>query len=345
MRIGMVAPLVEPLPPPLYGGTERIVSSLTEDLVRQGHDVTLFASGDSTTFARLVPCSPRALRMDPTAPDLATATLFQLREVYARADEFDVIHNHADWYGLPFASCFATPTLTTTHGRLDRPEIAYQYTRLPQQQLVSVSRDQQSHLPNASWAGTVYNGIDPNHFHCNPKSGDYLAFLGRLTAEKRPDLAVEIAHRVGMRLVIAAKLDTSDKDYYEGVVMPILHDPQVEYVGEVDEKGKDDLLRGAHAMLFPIDWPEPFGLAMVEAMATGTPVIAMDRGAVPEIVVHGKTGFVCNSVEEMVDAVDLVSGLDRLDCRRHVERCFSAERMAREYEVIYARVSSERCPE
>ena len=335
MRIGMIAPLVEPLPPPLYGGTERVVASLTEELVRQGHDVTLFASGDSETSAKLVACSPRALRVDPTAPDLATATLFQLGQVYARAGEFEIIHNHADWYALPFASCFATPTVTTTHGRLDLPDLAYHFTQIPDQELVSLSLDQKTHLPNASWAGTVYNGIETSHFNFSPNGGEYLAFLGRLTPEKRPDLAVEIAHQTGRRLVIAAKLDKSDMDYYESIVLPILRDPQVEYVGEVDEQGKDELLRGAYAMLFPIDWPEPFGLAMVESMATGTPVIAMARGAVPEVVVDGKTGFICHSLEEMVSAVDRISSLDRLDCRIHVERFFSADRMAGDYLEIY----------
>jgi len=273
--------------------------------------------------------------VDPTAPDLATATLFQLAQVYARAGEFEIIHNHADWYALPFASCFATPTVTTTHGRLDLPDLAYHFTRLPDQKLVSISLNQKTHLANATWAGTVYNGIETSHFNFNPNGGEYLAFLGRLTAEKRPDLAVEVAHQTGRRLIIAAKLDTSDMDYYESIVLPILRDPQVDYVGEVGEQGKDELLRGAHALLFPLDWPEPFGLAMVEAMATGTPVIALERGAVPEVVVDGKTGFICHSLDEMVSAVDRVSSLDRLDCRLHVERCFSVERMAREYPEFY----------
>jgi len=259
-------------------------------------------------------------------------------EVYARAGDFDVIHNHADWYALPFAACFETPTVTTTHGRLDHPEIAYHFTRIPNQHLVSVSMNQKTHLTNVKWAGTVYNGIKSSHFQFTPRGGEYLAFLGRLTPEKRPDLAVEIAHRTGRRLVIAAKLDKSDMDYYEGVVMPILRDPQVEYAGEVDEEGKDQLLGGAHALVFPIDWPEPFGLAMVESMATGTPVIAMARGAVPEIVVDGSTGFMCESLEEMITAVDRVHSLNRLDCRLHVERNFSTERMAKDYLDVYRSV-------
>ncbi len=345
MRIGVIAPLAEPVPPPLYGGTERVVSSLTEELVRRGHDVTLFASGDSETSARLIACVPRALRLDPSAPDFVTATMFELGEVYKRAAEFDIIHNHADWLSFPFAGLVATPTVTTAHGRLDIPDIAYRYRRGGRQPLVSISRDQQSYLPEANWIATVYNGIDLSRYHLRTHPGDYLAFLGRISPEKGPEKAVEIAERTGMRLVVAAKVDPADRDYYENVVAPLFRrSPRVEFVGEVDDAGKDELLGNAYAYLFPIDWPEPFGLTMAEAMATGTPVIAMARGSVPEVVSHGETGFVCRSTDEMVTAVERVSRIDRRACRRHVERHFSASRMADGYEAVYARLLTEKWP-
>ena len=345
MRIGVISPLVEPVPPPLYGGTERVVSSLTEELVRRGHDVTLFASGDSETSARLIACVPRALRLDSSAPDFVTATVFELGEVYKRAAEFDIIHNHADWFSFPFAGLVATPTVTTAHGRLDIPEIAYRYRRGGGQPVVSISRDQQSYLPEANWIGTVYNGIDLSRYHLRTDPGDYLVFLGRISPEKGPEKAVEIAERTGMRLVVAAKVDPADRDYYESVVAPLFRrSRRVEFVGEVDDAGKDELLGGAYAYLFPIDWPEPFGLTMVEAMATGTPVIAMARGSVPEVVADGETGFVCGSTDEMVAAIDLVSQIDRRACRLRVERLFSASRMADGYEAIYARLLTENWP-
>jgi glycosyltransferase involved in cell wall biosynthesis len=339
MRIGLVAPLVEPLPPALYGGTERVVSNLTEELVRRGHDVTLFASGDSCTSANLVACAPRGLRFDAEAPDLVTATLFELREVYRRADEFDIIHNHADWYGFAFADCFATPTVTTAHGRLDQQEIAYRYRRSRGQPLVSISRDQKRHLPDANWIGTVHNGIDVGRFRLRTEPGDYLVFLGRISPEKGADRAVEIAEHVGMRLIVAAKVDQTEREYFEAVIAPLFRSSRlVEFIGEVDEKGKDELLGGAYAYLFPIDWPEPFGLTMIEAMATGTPVIAMARGSVPEVVADRETGFVCRSLEEMVTAVEGIPEIDRLACRRRVEQLFSVSRMVDGYEEVYSQL-------
>ncbi|HLF76977.1 MAG TPA: glycosyltransferase family 4 protein, partial [Dehalococcoidia bacterium] len=312
MRIGVIAPLVEAVPPALYGGTERVVSNLTEELVRRGHEVTLFASGDSVTSANLVACVPRSLRLDPGAPDFVTATVFELGDVYKRANEFDIIHNHADWFGFAFAECVATPTVTTAHGRLDIEDIAYRYKRAAGQPLVSISRDQRTYIPNLNWVGTVHNGIDISRFCPRQASGDYLAFLGRISPEKGPERAVEIAERAGMRLVVAAKVDPADRDYYESVVAPLFRRSSlVEFVGEVDEKAKDELLGGAYAYLFPIDWPEPFGLTMIEAMATGTPVIAMARGSVSEVVADCETGFVCDSLDEMVAAVERVPLIDR----------------------------------
>jgi glycosyltransferase involved in cell wall biosynthesis len=340
MRIGIVAPLIESVPPALYGGTERVVSNLTEELVGRGHDVTLFASGDSVTSAKLVACAPRSQRLNPDASDFVTATLFELGEVYKRAGEFDLIHNHVDWFGFAFAECVATPTVTTAHGRLDGADTADRYRRAFGQPLVSISHDQRTYLKDLNWVATVHNGIDLRNFSPRPSPGDYLVFLGRISPEKGPDKAVEIAERTGMRLVVAAKVDPADRDYYETVIGPLFRrSRRVEFVGEVDEVAKDELLGGAYAYVFPIDWPEPFGLTMIEAMATGTPVIAMARGSVPEVVADGETGFVCNSVDEMVAAVERVSYLDRLACRSRVEQLFSASRMADEYEELYGRLA------
>ncbi len=337
MRIAMVAPLTEPVPPPLYGGTERVVSVLTEELVRRGHAVALFASGDSRTTAELVPCSPRGLRLDPEVRDAVAHTVAQLRTVYQRADAFDLVHNHVDYFAFPFAWLSPTPTLTTTHGRLDLPEVHRVYGAFPEQALVAISADQRTWLPAANWIGTVPNGIDLATSHFRPDPGDYLVFLGRISPEKRPDRAIEIARDVGMRLIIAAKVDPVDQAYYDHAIAPLIRDnPLIEYVGEVDERGKDALLGGAYAYLFPIDWPEPFGLTMAEAMATGTPVVAFRAGSAPEVVVEGVTGFVCDTLTEMVEAVRRVREIDRRACRAHVEQHFSPAAMADGYERVYA---------
>jgi glycosyltransferase involved in cell wall biosynthesis len=339
MRIAQIAPLIEPVPPALYGGTERVVSVLTEELVRRGHEVTLFASGDSRTTARLVAGAPRALRLDPTVQDTAAPTLVELSHVYERAGEFDVIHNHVDYLAFPWARLSSTPTVSTTHGRLDHAEVRRVYHEFREQPLVSISRDQASHLPNANWMANVYNAIDVKKFRFRPDKGDYLVFLGRISPEKRPDRAIEIARRTGRRIVIAAKVDDLDSDYYEAVIRPLVASSSfVDFVGEVDEARRDELLGGAYACLFPIDWPEPFGLTMVEAMATGTPVIAYRRGSVPEVIVDGQTGFICDSFEEMVAAVGKIGGLDRAMCRRHVEKNFVPEIMAAHYEAVYRAV-------
>lgn len=336
MRIAMVAPLIEAVPPALYGGTERVVSVLTEELVRRGHHVTLFASGDSQTTADLVACCPRALRLDPEVRDYLAPTMVQLGQVYQRASEFDLIHNHTDYMAFAFARLTATPTITTTHGRLDLAEVQRLYSYYPDQRLVSISDAQRVPLPDANWLATVYNGIALSNFQFRPEAGDYLVFLGRINPEKRPDRAIEIARDVGMRLVIAAKIDPIDEPYYEHAIAPLIHNsPLVDFIGEVDESEKDEVLGGAYAYLFPIDWPEPFGLTMVEAMATGTPVVAYRAGSVPEVVVDGITGFICGTFSEMVDAVPQVRDLDRRACRTYVEDRFSAARMADGYERAY----------
>jgi glycosyltransferase involved in cell wall biosynthesis len=344
MRIAMIAPLIEAVPPPLYGGTERVVSGLTEELVRRGHRVTLFASGDSRTAAELVAVCPRGLRLDDTVRDSVAYTLMEVGEVYRRADEFDVIHNHVDYLAFPFARLATTPTITTTHGRLDLAEVRRLYGHFAEQPLVSISDAQRLPLPQQNWVATVYNGIDLASFRFQPDPGDYLVFLGRISPEKRPDRAIEIARDVGIPLRIAAKVDPADRDYYENAIAPMIRDcPLVEYVGEVNEQEKDALLGGAYAYLFPIDWPEPFGLTMVEAMATGTPVIAYRAGSVPEVVLDGVTGVICNRLRDMIDAVPRISAIDRAACRAHVERHFSVAAMADGYERVYAGLVSHDC--
>jgi glycosyltransferase involved in cell wall biosynthesis len=340
VRIAMMAPLVEAVPPTLYGGTERVVSLLTEELVRRGHAVTLFAAGDSRTAATLVPVSPRGLRLDDQIKDYAAYTLVGLGEAYDRAEEFDLIHNHNDYLGFPMARLVETPTVTTTHGRLDLKEVRRFYELFPEQALVSISHDQRSWLPHANWVGTAYNGVAVEHFRSRERPGDYLVFLGRISPEKRPDRAIEIARDVGMRLVIAAKVDPVDREYYEYAIEPLIraHRDLVEFIGEVNEQEKDELLGNAYAYLFPIDWPEPFGLTMVEALATGTPVIASRNGSTPEVVQDGVTGFVCKTVKEMIEAVPRVSDLDRRACRRDAELRFSPAAMATAYETIYGQV-------
>ncbi len=343
MRIAMLAPLVESIPPTLYGGTERVVSLLTEELIRRGHEVTLFASGDSRTSAILVPVSPKGLRLDDKVKDYAAYTLVSLGEAYAHAEEFDVFHNHNDYLTFPMARLVETATVTTTHGRLDLEEVRRFYQLFPEQRLVSISHDQRSWLPDANWVGTVFNGIAIDHFRLRETPGDYLVFLGRISPEKRPDRAIEIARDVGMRLIIAAKVDAVDREYYDHAIAPQIAANRglVEFIGEVDEHGKDELLGQAYAYLFPIDWPEPFGLTMVEAMATGTPVIGSHNGSVPEIVRDGMTGFVCSTLKEMIEAVPKVAMLDRASCREHVERHFSPAAIAAGYEAVYQSVGAD----
>jgi glycosyltransferase involved in cell wall biosynthesis len=346
MKIAMLAPLAESVPPKLYGGTERVISVLTDELVSRGHDVTLFASGDSQSAAELVAVCPRGLRLEPGVKDYAAYTLVALGAAYERAAEFDLLHNHNDYLAFSMARMTDTPTVTTTHGRLDLEEVRRFYSLFPEQRVVSISADQQTWLPRANWVGMVHNAIAIEDFHLRTTPGDYLVFLGRISPEKRPDRAIEIARDVGMRLIIAAKVDPVDQEYYEVAIAPLIaaHRDLIEFIGEVDERGKDELLGGAYAYLFPIDWPEPFGLTMVEAMATGTPVIASRNGSTPEVIVDGVTGFVCSTVKEMIEAVPKIASLDRAACRRHVERNFSGAAMADGYEAVYRRVLAGESP-
>ena len=340
MRIAMVAPLTEPVPPPLYGGTERVVSLLTEELVRRGHAVTLFASGDSQSAAELVPCSERGLRLDPDVTDYVAYAMTEVGQVYRRAAEFDLVHNHLDYMAFPSARLAPVPTVTTTHGRLDLPEVRRVYADFAEQRLVAISSDQRCYLPKATWVATVHNAVDVAAYRFRRDPGDYLVFLGRIAPEKRPDRAIEIARDVGMRLVIAAKVDPVDQEYWDHAIKPQVdaHPHLIEFIGEVDERGKDEVLGGAYAYLFPIDWPEPFGLTMAEAMATGTPVVAYRAGSVPEVVEDGVTGFVCDTISEMTAAIPRITELDRRACRERVERLFSPAAMADGYERAYAAV-------
>jgi glycosyltransferase involved in cell wall biosynthesis len=345
MKIAQIAPVQESVPPKGYGGTERVVSWLTEALVRRGHEVTLFATGDSQTAARLVPVVPNALRPAGT-PDYLPATMLTLGMVFDRAHEFDVIHSHVDMPAVPYARLVRTPLLFTMHGRLDLPWNRVLYDAYPDINLVSISNNQRRLLPAWNWLGTVYNGIDVNEYTFHPRAGEYLAFLGRISEEKGVEEAIEVSRLAGMPLKIAAKVDPRDREYYEGRILPLLkRSPLVEFIGEVDQREKDVFLGKALALIFPIRWPEPFGLVMVEAMATGTPVIAGRFGSVPEVVDDGVTGFVCDSNEEMALAIERIHELDRAACRRTVEERFSAQRMAGGYEAVYRRLVEGEAPD
>ncbi|WP_370312100.1 glycosyltransferase family 4 protein [Sagittula sp.] len=337
MKIAQIAPLEESCPPRLYGGTERIVSYLTEELVRQGHEVTLFASGDSRTKAHLVPCSKEALRLDPNVKNSLPWHVAMLEEVRLRADEFDVLHFHIDFLHYPMARAFADRMVTTMHGRLDGPDLRPFYATFPNYPLVSISDDQRRPLPFVNWAGTVYHGLPKTLLPFTERpNGDYLAFLGRISPEKRPDRAIEIAARAGMPLKIAAKIGDADRKYWEEIIAPMVdaHD-NVEFIGEINEKQKAEFLGNARALLFPVDWPEPFGLVMIEAMACGTPVIAWANGSVPEIVEPGLTGYVVHSLEDAVAAVSKLDRISRGIVRETFEERFTADRMARDYVEIY----------
>jgi glycosyltransferase involved in cell wall biosynthesis len=340
MRIAQVAPLVESVPPKGYGGTERVVSYLTEELVRLGHDVTLFASGDSTTRARLVGSAPRALRLDGKVADALARHICQLEDVFRDPTPFDVIHLHTDYLHFSLSSRQPTPCLTTLHGRLDLPELVEVYRRFPRMPVVSISNAQRAPLPWLAWQGTVYHGLpdDAYAFRARARPEDYLAFLGRISPEKRVDRAIEIARRARRPLRVAAKIDPVDRAYYERSVASLLKSPGVEFLGEIGEADKAEFLGGAAALLFPVDWPEPFGLVVVEAMACGTPVIAYPRGSVPELVEHGVTGFIVRSVRDAERAVARLPQLDRGRIRRRFKERFTASRMARDYLGIYERL-------
>ncbi|HLS69712.1 MAG TPA: glycosyltransferase family 4 protein [Kiloniellales bacterium] len=336
MRIAQVSPLIESVPPKLYGGTERVISWLTEELIRQGHEVTLFASGDSQTAAELVAGSQAALRFDENVVDPLPHYFAMLEEVRRRASDFDVIHFHVDYLHFPQFSDIATRTLTTQHGRLDLPDLVPVFEAFPQMPQVSISDHQRQPMPSAHWLATVYHGLPLGLHPYDPTAKrDYLAFLGRICPEKRPDRAIEIARRADMPLKIAAKVDKADRDYFKAKIEPLLDDPLVEFIGEINETEKTTFLSGAKALLFPIDWPEPFGLVMIEAMAYGTPVIAWPCGSVPEIIEDGLTGLHVNSIDEAVAALDRLDNLNPAAIRSRFEERFSVERMAADYVNLY----------
>jgi glycosyltransferase involved in cell wall biosynthesis len=336
MRIAQVAPLIESVPPRLYGGTERIVSYLTEELVAQGHDVTLFASGDSITSARLVKCCTQALRLSPGAVDPIPYLMLMLDKVRRRASDFDIVHFHIDQFHFPICNGLRHPAVTTLHGRQDLPDLKALYTGFPRMPLVSISNAQRAPLPVANFVATVPHGLprEPLVFSPEPRSG-YLAFIGRISPEKRLDRAVEIARTAGLPLKIAAKVDKVDRDYFNAKIEPLLEGPGVEYIGEIDERRKPAFLGDARALLFPIDWPEPFGLVMIEAMACGTPVLAFRCGSVPEVVDDGVTGWTVGSMAEAMAALPRVLALDRARVRRRFEERFTVARMARDYLKVY----------
>jgi glycosyltransferase involved in cell wall biosynthesis len=336
MRIAQLAPLFERVPPLGYGGTERVVSYLTEELVAMGHDVTLFASADSVTSAELVPCAPQALRLAARPLDPTAMHLLQAEKALGRGHEFDLIHNHIDHLFYPCARRCDLPVLTTLHGRLDLEWLEWVYQEYHEQRVVSISEAQREPLPWLRWSGTVHHGLPRDLYGFDPAGGEYLAFVGRISAEKRVDRAIEIAVRSDRPLRIAAKIDPADAAYFRDCVRPLFDHPLVEYVGELGDGDKQALLGGAAALVFPIDWPEPFGLAMIEALACGTPVIAWRQGSVPEVLEHGVTGFLCDDVASAVRAVHALDKLDRAECRRTFEARFSAERMAADYVKLYA---------
>ena len=342
MRIAQVAPLIESVPPKHYGGTERIVSYLTEELVRAGHYVTLFTSGDSVTSAELVPVCRRSFRQNKRAKDYLSLEVLLMDHVMQRASEFDVIHFHTGCLHYLISRHLTVPHVTTLHGRLDTPELLRLYERFRDMPMISISNAQRTPWPCANWQSTIYHGLPKDLFRSHPEPGSYLAFLGRASPEKRVDRAIEIAKRVGMPLKIAAKVDRADRRYFKNEIEPLLNDPHIEWQGEISDKDKDEFLGNAYALLFPIDWPEPFGLVMIESMACGTPVIAYDCGSVPEVMENGVTGFIVSEIEQAVEAVGRVRDLSRARCREVFEKRFTASRMASDYVNLYTRLADSR---
>ena len=340
MKIAQLSPLWESVPPQLYGGTERIVSYVTEELVRQGHEVTLFASGDSKTAAELKACCPRALRLHESGLVNRDAPLVLLQEqaLGAASGQYDVIHSHLDFLSFPLSRRAHAPVVTTLHGRLDLPELQPIFDEYAEMPVVSISNAQRKPLPQANWAGTVYHGIPKDLYSLHERPGSYLAFLGRISPEKCPDHAIEVAKRVGMPLRIAAKVDPADHAYFKEKIERLLDHPLIEYVGEINDAEKNDFLGEAAALLCPYDWPEPFGLVLIEAMACGTPVLAYRQGSIPEVIDHGVTGYICDNMAEMTQAVAGLPLIDRSRCREVFEKRFTVERMVKDYLAIYERM-------
>ncbi len=338
MKIAQISPLYESVPPKLYGGTERVVSYLTEELVNEGCEVTLFASGDSITSAKLVSVCDKALRLDPECRDSLALHVVQMEKVRERSDEFDILHYHTDYLHFPISNLTSFPNITTLHGRLDLRELQYVYNTFGNMPVVSISNDQRKPLPQANWVETIYHGLPLNLYKRGEGEGGYAAFIGRVSPEKRLDRAIEIAKRAGIKLKIAAKIDSADSEYFKKEIEHLMDDPLVEFVGEIGEDKKGDFLGKASCLLFPIDWPEPFGMVMIEAMACGTPVIAFRNGSVPEVISHNKSGFIVNNIDEAVKALSKLHTIERKTCRELFEARFSVNRMARDYIRTYERI-------
>jgi glycosyltransferase involved in cell wall biosynthesis len=339
MKIAQVAPLIEAVPPKLYGGTERVVAYLTNALIELGHEVTLFASGDSSTKAKLVPIWPRALRLDPSVKDTFAPVFMQMEMVARRAHEFDVIHAHLDYFGYPLLRRLGVPSVTTLHGRLDLPELPPLYGLYGDMPVVSISDAQRAPLPNANYVATVQHGLPQDSLELGSGSGGYLAFLGRVSPEKAPDAAIRIAAAAALPLKVAAKIDRVDVEYFKTTVEPLLSLGEVDFIGEIGETEKGEFLGNAAALLFPIMWREPFGLVMIEAMACGTPVIAYENGSVREVLEDGVTGFIVRNEEEAVEAVRRIDTLDRGRIRAEFDRRFTAHHMAQNYLKLYSRLA------
>lgn len=346
MRIAQVAPLWERVPPPGYGGIELVVGLLTDELVRRGHEVTLFASGDSITLAKLESVHPCAIRLDPTIKEYSVYEFLQLSWVYERREEFDIIHSHMGYSALTYANLVKTPTVHTLHGVFTPDnEKLFQYAQ--SQPYVSISNAQREPRLGLNYVATVYNAIDINshQFYAVPENPPYLAFLGRMSPEKGPHLAIAIAKQTGLTLKMAGKVDEFNKDFFEREVQPLIDGQQIQYLGEADHNQKNALIGGAVAILFPITWREPFGLVMIESMAAGTPVIAMKLGSTSEVIAHGKTGFLCNNIEECVSAVSKIDKLDRYTCRGYVANRFNVQKMTHDYEAVYRQVLATQLPQ
>ncbi|HKP87621.1 MAG TPA: glycosyltransferase family 4 protein [Blastocatellia bacterium] len=341
MKIAQVSPLYERVPPQCYGGTERVVSFLTEELVREGHEVTLYASGDSMTSANLVACCTRSLRLDKECVDPLADHFLMLEKVFRDAQRYDLIHFHVDYLHFPLSRRSHIRHLTTLHGRLDIPDLAPLYREFREMPVVSISDAQRKPLPWANWRATVHHGLPRDLFRLQEGPGSYLAFLGRISPEKRVDRAIEIARRAGMNLKIAAKVDKADREYFNEIIKPLLDGPLIEFIGEIGEAEKQEFLGNAHALVFPIDWPEPFGLVMIESIACGTPVIAYRCGSVPEVIEDGVTGFIVEDVDKAVESVEKIARLDRKRCRREFENKFTASRMAADYLNVYEKILNE----
>jgi glycosyltransferase involved in cell wall biosynthesis len=344
MHIAQIAPLTEAVPPKLYGGTERVVSWLTEELLALGHQITLFASGDSVTGARLEASWPRALRLDGSVRDPNALHMMMLERVYQRATEFDILHFHLDYYPFSLFSRQPTPFVTTLHGRLDLPEHQPVFDTFSHIPVISISNAQRRPLPQANWVRTVHHGLPENLLKPEPIKPSYFAFLGRIAPEKGVDRAIRIAQHCGASLKVAAKVDNVDREYFEEQILPMMKSANVDYIGEINDTRKSEFLSGALALLVPIDWPEPFGLVMIEAMACGTPVIAFNRGSAPEVIEDGLTGFIVEDINGAIGAVDRLSHLSRAAIRRRFEQRFTARRMAQDYLAVYRSMSDRAAP-